>query len=238
MLVQPSSYGTRDHSILAAALASDREHLRGVACVEPTVEDAELRRLAASGVVATRVQDGYPGGVPVTDLVAVAEHVRHLGWHLEIWSDLRQHLDWLPDAITDLDMDVVIDHLAYIPSNVELAHPVMREVLQLLHNSRVWITLSGAERLLPPNADPHDQRTLANHDAAITDRVRAFIDVAPDRVLWGSDWPHVGLSQHQQPTAADILARWERWVPDALTRQRIVGVNNAIRYGFLQPTTG
>lgn len=233
VLVQPSSYGTDDHSILLGALATDPAHLRGVACAPVESSDADLAEMDAAGVVATRVQDGYPGGVPVTKIEEVAQRVRHLGWHIEVWSDIRQHLPWFAKVVSDLGVDIVIDHLGYVPSNVRLDSPEMSALVELLTLKNVWITLSGSERLMPREADPRDVRAVANHEAAITDRVQAFIDAAPERVLWGSDWPHVGLAK--APTSVEILSRWERWVPNAATRLRIVRDNNARRYGFLPP---
>lgn len=233
VLVQPSSYGTDDHGILLAALASDPTHLRGVACAPVASSDETLAEMDAVGVVATRVQDGYPGGVPVTRIGEVAQRVRHLGWHIEVWSDIRQHLPWFTNVVSELGVDIVIDHLGYVPSDVQLDSPEMCAFIELLTLPNVWITLSGSERLLPREANPRDIRAVANHEAAITDRVQAFIDVAPDRALWGSDWPHVGLPE--TPASAEILSRWERWVPNPATRLRVMRDNNARRYGFSLP---
>lgn len=232
VLVQPSSYGIRDHRILIDALQRNPQNLRGVVCAPADISDRELDVMSGSAVVATRVQDGYPGGVPVEDIEAVADRVRDRHWHIEVWSDLRRHLSWFWNVVAGLGADVVIDHLGYIPSDERLESPVMREVIEILSLPNVWMTLSGSERLVPQGLDARSPDVQANHSAAIADRVRAFVEIAPDRVLWGTDWPHVGLSD--PPTDREIVSRFAQWIPESDIRDRIAIDNNARRYRFDQ----
>jgi predicted TIM-barrel fold metal-dependent hydrolase len=235
VLVQPSAYGD-DHRCLLAALRTRPEALRGVVCVEPGTPPEELSEMHAAGVRGTRVQDGYPGGVPVGSLVEVGEMVAPLGWHVEVWTDVRRHVDRLGDAVRRCPVPVVLDHLGYLPSDVGLDAPAMRLVLELLAEDRVWVTLSGLERLLPPGVEaeggePVPAEVWERHEQAIADRVHALVQVRPQNLLWGSDWPHVGV-RLPVPDAAGMRDRLERWVPDPAVRQAVLVDNPARRYGF------
>ena len=235
VLVQPSAYGS-DHRVLLAALRSRPEQLRGVGCVPVGTPADVLAEMNAAGVRGTRVQDGYPGGVPVSALVEVGEMVAPLGWHVELWTDVRRHLDQLADQVRRCPVPVVLDHLAYLPSDVGLDHPAMQLVLELLAEGSVWVTLSGLDRLLPPDAGtdpgaPGFSARWAEHEEAIAARVAALVATAPQHLLWGSDWPHVGL-QLPHPDSGAVRARLDSWVPDRAVRQQVLLDNPQRRYGF------
>ena len=231
VLVQPSAHG-RDHRCLLAALRHHPAPVCGVVCVDHDTPDAELDAMHLLGVRATRLQDGYPGGVPVADLLAVGRRVADRGWHLEVWSDVRRHLDWLGDAVRRCPVPVVLDHMASLPSDVGLDHPATRLVLDLLAEGHVWVTLSGVERLwaapVAPGA-PGFADAWREHEEALDRRVAALVAARPDRLLWGSDWPHVGVTL-PVPDAACLRARADRWLPDAATRRRVLVDNPAERY--------
>ncbi len=111
----------------------------------------------------------------------------------------------------------------------------MRLVLDLLADDQVWVTLSGAERLLPAGADPDSPDVRRRHDDAIDARVEALVATRPQNLLWGSDWPHVGLGL-PAPGTAEIHARLQRWLPDPQVRRTVLVDNPARRYGF--PASG
>lgn len=233
VLVQPSAYG-RDHRCLLAALRNRPDRLRGVACVDASWSDADLARMHAAGVRGTRVQDGYPGGVPVESLVEVGRKVAPLGWHVEVWTDVRRHVEWLGDAVRRCPVPVVIDHLGYVPSDAGVDDPAVRLLLELLADGEIWVTLSGLDRLVPgaPSADePGFAEKWRRHEDAVAQRVRAFAEARPQHLLWGSDWPHVGL-RLPAPDSARVRARLDDWIPDAELRRRILVDNAAERYGF------
>lgn len=234
VLVQPSAYGTSDHGVLLATLRRDPDRLRGVACVPVGTPDADLREMHRAGVRATRVQDGYPGGVPVTRIAEVAAMVQPFGWHIEVWSDVRRHVDWLAPVVRDLPVPVVIDHLGHLPSDVPTGDPAVAMVTDLLADGHAWVTLSGLDRLLPDTIDPEGADFAdrwQEHEDRIADRVATFVAARPDQVMWGTDWPHVGLDL-PHPSAQDLLHRLHRWVPDGPLRTAITTDNAARRYGF------
>lgn len=233
VLVQPSAYG-QDHRCLLAALRRRPEALRGVACLPVGTPAEHLAAVHAAGVRATRVQDGFPGGIPVESLVEVGEMVAPLGWHVEVWGNVARHVDWLGEAVRRCPVPVVLDHLGSLPSDVGLQDPALRLVLDLLAEDQVWVTLSGVERLLLPLPDPADpgfSERWREHVAAIDARVHLLVETRPQNLLWGSDWPHVGL-RLPAPDSAEVRSRLDRWVPDAAVRHQVLVDNAERRYGF------
>lgn len=233
VLVQPSAYG-QDHRCLLSALGRRPDRLRGVVCVPTGTPEEQLAQMHGLGVRGTRLQDGFPGGVPVQALVEVGRMVAPFGWHLEVWSDMGRHVDWLGDAIRRCPVPVVLDHLGYLPSDVGLDAPAVKLMLELLAEDQIWVTMSGVERLLPQGTDPAAPDfvdTWRRHLEAIDERVRALVAVRPQNLLWGSDWPHVGL-RVPAPDGAEARARLDRWVPDPGLRRQILVDNAVRRYGF------
>jgi len=236
VLVQPSAYGS-DHRCLLAALSARPAELRGVACIDLDTSDATLREMHDLGVRATRVQDGYPGGVPVESLVAIGQRVARLGWHVELWTDVRRHVDWLGDAVRSCPVPVVFDHLGYVPSDAGLDDPGVRLMLSLLEEGHAWVALSGLERLLPSGSEPGGvgfARAWERHEASIAARVSACVEAGADRLVWGTDWPHVGV-RLPLPSGQEVRARLDRWVPDEATRRRILVDNPGRRYDLNRP---
>lgn len=107
-------------------------------------------------------------------------------------------------------------------------------MLELLGTGQSWAALSGLERLVPagtvPGA-PGFAQAWRRHEEAIAARVRAFVDTRPQNLLWGSDWPHVGV-RLPAPDSGEVRARLDRWVPDAAIRQQILVDNPVNRYAF------
>ncbi|NNG20166.1 amidohydrolase family protein [Naumannella sp. ID2617S] len=235
VLVQPSAYGTDDHDILLAALRQRPEQLRGVACVPVGTPPGVLEAMHQAGVRATRVQDGYPGGVPVEAIGEVAAMVAPFGWHIEVWSDLRRHVDWFADRVRRCGAEVVVDHLGHLPSDQGLDTPAVRMLLDLVRDGQVWVTLSGLDRLLPAGepgqADPDFASRWRAHEERVDERVAALVDAGIERVLWGSDWPHVGLTL-PHPGPDTLLGRLHRWLPEEGQRQVVTGLNPSRRYDF------
>lgn len=239
VLVQPSAYGASDHRCLLAALSARPDYLRAVAVLPPGTPPRTIEAMHAAGVRATRVQDGYPGGVPVEALLEVAEMVRPWGWHVEMWTDLRRHHNWLGDAIRRCPVPVMIDHLGNVPSDVPLEHRALQLMVQLLREGHIWVALSGLDRLLPARvgtdpAAPGFQAAWAAHEETITERVQALVQACPSQLIWGSDWPHVGLKL-PHPDGPSVRARLDRWVPDPQVRRQILVDNAVRRYDFPAP---
>ena len=222
VLVTPSAYGT-DNSVLVDALAAAPERLRGVAVVD---KDHDLAALDRAGVRAMRVQDRFAGGASLAalpDLLRRSASVGDQPWHVEVWSDPRDHLDVLAAGLAT--GRVLLDHLGAIPAprpgRSDPAIPVLRT---LLGTGDCWVTLSGAYRLAPGVPEPEAAERL-------TARVEAVLDLAPDRVVWGSDWPYVA-APGPVPTPEDHRAVLDTWLPDPDVRRRVLVDNPRRLYGM------
>ncbi|MGH3438909.1 MAG: amidohydrolase family protein [Sciscionella sp.] len=223
VLVNPSTYGT-DNGVLVEALRSAPGRLRGVAVVPPDCDTDHLAVLHNSGVRGVRVQDLFPGGVDVHALPRLAGRIADLGWHIEVWTDLRTHMDWLPKAVAASPTPVVFDHLGNLPAEVGIGDQPMRELLAMASDGAAWVTLSGGYRLAPGTTEADAARTLLP-------RIEALCEKAPDSLIWGTDWPHVA-PPGPVPTPTDLRQVLDRWLPDEQTRRQILVDNPARLYDF------
>lgn len=223
VLVTASVHGT-DNGPLAAALATAPDRLRGVAVVDPDVADTELDRLHGHGVRAVRVQDLFPGGTPLEALTTLGPRLAARGWHVEMWTDLAAHPDEVAALVRASPVPVVLDHMGHLAAHHGTAGPALRTAVALAREGRAWITLSGAYRLAADRSPRAASRTLAP-------RVACLLNQVPDRLLWGSDWPHVA-APNGSPTSADLRAELDLWLPDPDLRRRVLVENPTRLYGF------
>ncbi|GAB2993309.1 amidohydrolase family protein [Amycolatopsis acidiphila] len=182
VLVQPSPYGT-DNSCLLAQLRLRGERARGVVVVDPASEPP-LREWHAAGVRGARVnlatfavQDPEAALVP---LRAAAAAIADFGWHLQVFTDLAV-VAALADELARLPVPVVFDHFALARAAAGLGQPGFPELTDLLRSGAAYVKLSA----------PHRISTASEH-ADVAPVVRALVEAAPDRALWGTDWPHTG----------------------------------------------
>jgi len=224
VLVQISVYGT-DNRCMVETLTAHPDRLRGVAVVDPQVSDAELERLAAVGVRGIRINVLFGGGVAMDALETLAARVAPLGWHVQLLMDART-LPELGPRIARLPVEVVFDHIGHMPVSEGIGHPGFQILLGLMRDGRAWTKLSGAYRISQTGAPFHDTISFA----------QAAVSAAPDRCLWGSDWPHVAVTGAMFNTT-DLLDVLPLWVPDDAMRSRILVDNPARLYGF-SPATG
>jgi 2-pyrone-4,6-dicarboxylate lactonase len=224
VLVQPSVYA-QDNTVLVAALERAAGRCRGVAVVDASVHDLELARLNARGVRGVRVNvvdvpERAPGTLPLAQLRALGARIAPLGWHLE----LLLHADEFPEldrAFADFPVDVVLGHLGYMKTARGPDDPGFRALLRLLGRGRCWVKLTGPYRI---SAEPLPY-------ADVVPFARALAAARPDRLLWGSDWPHVML-KGVMPNDADLLDLLADWLPDDALRRRVLVDNPAALYGF------
>jgi predicted TIM-barrel fold metal-dependent hydrolase len=226
VLVQASAHG-RDNSAMLDALKRHPDRLRGVAVADAEVAPAELRRWHAAGVRGLRFnhffRDGalhYRGGVPLSAAPALAPVMAELGWHLQLWIDVKD----LPDTISVLKalaLPVVIDHMGRTDARAGTASPGFQALLRLVGDGGCWVKVSGAHRLSRRAPDYEDARPF--HEA--------LARANPDRLVWGSDWPHPRI-EGEMPDAGHLLDLFQAWTPDEATWKRILVSNPAALYGF------
>ncbi len=221
VVVQPSGYGI-DNSCTLEAIAALDDRARGIAVVEEGVSDAELQRLDEAGIRGLRFHM-LPGGViPWESLPPLAERIAALGWHAQVQLDGRL----LPDRETmlaALPCTLAIDHVGKFLEPVPVDDPAFRTLLRLVDNGRTYVKLSApyeVSKVGPPRFD--DVGALA----------KALVAAAPERMLWASNWPHVGSQRERYVDEALLLDLLLEWAPDEAVRHKILVDNPTRLYGF------
>ncbi|HTJ98000.1 MAG TPA: amidohydrolase family protein [Bordetella sp.] len=226
VVVQPSSYGT-DNSCLVDALRQFGRDARGVAVIDMQTTDAALRELHEAGVRGIRYNLSRPAGAGVETLQQLAERVAPLGWHVQFHTAGAAYPQ-LEQQLAELPVPLVIDHLGRIPQPDALRHDAYATLRRLIDGGNTWMKISGAY---------HDSRVGAPSYGDSGELVSAWVRHAPERVVWGTDWPHPSamIGEKPMPDDARLLDLLAEWLPDARTL-RTVMVDNPVRlYGFDAP---
>jgi len=218
VLVQVSVHGT-DNRLMVETLKANRQRLRGIAVIPLGLPERELADLKEAGVTGLRLNVLFGGGVGLDQVERYGALAREMGWHLQFLLDAR-HLPEMAGLMARLPVPLVFDHMGHMPASAGLDHPGFQALLGLVRDGN-YVKLSGAFRVSdagPPYADTIPM-------------ARALNDAAPERCLWGSDWPHVAAwdGPPKLPALLDLMAEW---VPDE-HRRRMLFVDNPTRlYGF------
>jgi predicted TIM-barrel fold metal-dependent hydrolase len=212
VLVQPSFLGT-DNSFMCSALRAHRSRLRGIAVVEPEVSDAELNALQEDGVVGIRLNlDGLP--IPQFDTgpwPRLLGAVRERNWQIEVHREGRD-LPQLVDPLVEAGVNVVVDHFGRPDDDLGIDDPGFRNLLRHGASRRVWVKLSGAYR------NGSDGRGFATAPKAAALLLAHF---GPDRLVWGSDWPHTRHESYID--IARMRREFDSWIPAQADREIILG---------------
>jgi predicted TIM-barrel fold metal-dependent hydrolase len=226
VLVQGSAHG-RDNAAMLDALARHPDRLRGVAVADADVSPAELRRWHAGGVRGLRFNHffrggslHYRGGVPLDAAKVLAPVMAELGWHLQLWIDVKDLPETIP-VLKAIGRPVVIDHMGRTDAGAGTATPAFQSLLRLVGDGGCWVKVSGAHRLSQRAPDYPDAHPF--HEA--------LVRANPDRLVWGSDWPHPRI-EGEMPDAGRLFELFQQWTPDEATRRRILVDNPARLYGF------
>jgi 2-pyrone-4,6-dicarboxylate lactonase len=212
VLVQGSAHGT-DNRVTLDAIAASNGRALGVAVVGPDTTDAELAALHAGGMRGARLSSVVAGGPGLAVIDQVAARIRPLGWHLVVHVARSAELVGLLPHLLAAGLPLVIDHLGHaLPEEGEDA-PGITTLLELLRLGH-WTKISALHRPSPGPAPWTDVKPL----------VRRVLRVRPDRVLWGTDWPHVN-HYGAMPNDGDLMDAFADWVPETAL-QRAVLVDN------------
>jgi len=220
VIVSPGGYG-RNHMMLADVLAKYPKRFRGIALVRDDIPKGELARLTRLGVRGMRMMSHARGQHVPNYSKEIAARVHEHGWHIQFYPHGTDIVEYA-DKLLALKNPIVLDHFASIPAKGGVDQPAVKAVLKMLDSGRVWLKLSGPMRCTdePP---PYPSLTPLAH---------VFVKHAPDRMVWGSDWPHVNLDGMVMPNDGDLLDLLAEWVPDAAVRNRILTQNPKALYGF------
>lgn len=221
VIVQPSTYGT-DNSCMLSALGKLGARARGIAVVDTSVTDETLKQLDKAGVRGIRFNLGRAGATTVDMIEPLSRRVAELGWHIQLHmpgDDIATNAELLKR----LPVTVVFDHLGRIPQPAGTGHPAFSIIAAMLEKEKAYVKLSSIyqdTKIGPPSYG--DMGTLA----------QGYLKVAPDRVLWASDWPHPSPGKFGRPNDALLMDLAAEWAGDDATRQKIFVDNAAGLYGF------
>jgi predicted TIM-barrel fold metal-dependent hydrolase len=219
VLVQPSVYGT-DNRCLVAALTAGVFDFRGVAVIDEGIADAELEALNRDGVRGVRINlASKTAGLSMQQAPRLAAHIRPLGWHLQFFLRIDQSPAF-EDALAGLPVPCIIDHFANVRAAEGVDSQGFRALLRLARLPHVWFKLIGPYRVSERWPRYPDVAPLA----------RALVAAAPDRCLWGTDWPHPNVAR--MPNDGDLADALGEWLPDAAVRHKVLVENPARLYGF------
>jgi len=226
VLIQGNAYGT-DHAALVRAIAREPERRRGVATVAWDVTDEDLAFLDRVGVRAVRFnwvkhllgKSTLPRKALIAKAIGLMERVNLLGWHAEVHVD-AEDLDLVGRLSVPSGMVLVVDHMARLDAAREQSRPLLSRLLKLLERERIWVKISGADRVAA------ECESLASAVPIL----KSVIRQAPQRCVWGLDWPHVNLARKRNEV--ELIGLLDSVVPDEATLRSILIDTPARLYGF------
>ena len=223
VLVTPSTYGA-DNTVMLKGLAQLGAQGRGVAVITGEESDRQLQDLQDAGVRGVRINLSLGATNDVASIEHIARRIAPLRWHLQLLMPVDQ-LMTLGPVLERLPTDLVFDHFGRITPSLCMKHPAHHWLLNRMSMGKAWVKLSGG-CLVSPRASIEDPE--------LDELARSFIDAAPDRVLWGSDWPHATASAGLQPMPDDArqIDRLAQWATDEQQLQQILVSNPARLYDF------
>lgn len=220
VIVQPSIYGTENAVTLDAVETIGLDRARAVVVVDDTAGTDELRAMAARGARGVRFNAVSGNGTPVEQLEGLAERIAPLGWHVQLYAHAAEMVELEP-ALRRLPVPVVVDHMGGVKAaEGGVDHPGFRALLRLLENG-AWAKLCGYRS---SSGTPYED---------VVPMARAILAAAPDRCVWGTDWPHPSMHDPSEvPDDGVLLDALGTWAPDEATRRAVLADNPARLYGF------
>jgi len=223
VIVTPSAYGTANAVTLDGIAQFGSTNARGVAVINPGIADAELKKMADGGIRGIRFTLFDPTtSVTSFDMIEpLAKRVNDLGWHVQLHLGGNQIVEY-EALLMRIVSPIVFDHMGRLPQPQGLNHPAFRVIRRLIDKGKTWVKLSSIYQdteVGPP--------TYADQ----TEVARAYIKAAPERMVWGSDWPHPTERDHK-PNDAVLFNLIAEWAPDETLRQQLLVDNPATLYGF------
>src|SRR5215470_6621941 len=217
VVVQGNAHGY-DNRVLLDALERYPQRLRGVAITDTRIGPETLRDWHKLGMRGLRFhlfpeKPNYVRGVGLDVFAVFRKTMRELGWVMQLFCDHRV----MQDVATTLrevsaEMPVVVDHLLMVPAERGVSDPNFQVLLKLVGEGHLHVKLSAVYRLSAQYPDYSDARAL--HEA--------LVRANPDRLMWGTDWPHPSIPANVMPDDGHLLDLFHDWTPDQETRRRIL----------------
>ncbi len=226
VIVQATCHGA-DNSAMVDAVRASEGRARGVATVRPGVSDDELRRLDEAGVRGVRFNfvKRLVDVLPMDGLKQVAEQIAPLGWHIVIYFE-AQELPELADFFLGLPVPLVVDHMGRPDVSKDVDGPEFAGFLDLMRaREDIWCKVTCPERLTLTGPPALDGERRAYRD--VVPFARKVVQEFPDRVLWGTDWPHPNLKDHMPDDG--LLVDWIPSIAPTEDEQQALLVDNPMR---------
>ncbi len=219
VIVQPSVYGMDNRCTYDAVRASETSW-RGVAVITSDIKESVLIDLHSAGFRGARLNLLFKGGTALEELERIAEVIQPFGWHVQLLLDGRELIE-LANRFRRLPVDIVVDHIGHMPALAGVKHPGFQALLQLAREGRCWVKLSGPYRVSGEQFPYNDFLPFAH----------ALVETAPDRLVFGTDWPHPAVNGFI-PEDASLLDLLPLWAPDTDIQHRILVKNPEMLYDF------
>ena len=221
VIVQSTAYGV-DHRAVLDALAEGGDRFRGVGVINDTVNDAELQKLHDSGIRGARFNfyKAVNFAPSIESFSRSIERIQEIGWFAKLHLGAGDLIEY-DSLFKKLKLNVVIDHMGRPDMAMGVKDPNVLKVVELLKTGYWWVMLSNGHKQSKTGYPWSDAIPIA----------RTYIEAAPERVIWGSDWPHP-LSTEKVPNDADLLELLYRYAPDEGERKKILVANPAVLFGF------
>ena len=229
VVVQPSVHGL-DNSATLDAIKNSGGNFRGVGRIDETTPKGELQRLHDGGIRGVRFNllDRPRGNIKLDVLDRCVENIVELGWSVDLHIDMK-NLIAQEKRIRNTPLPVIIDHIARVKPAEGLNQAGFQLLLDLVKLKHVWVKVSGADKICETQVHGYFGLPFVE----VIPYAQAVIAVAPDRVIWGTDWPHSNnFAPGHTPNDGDLVDLLAAFAPDESTRRRILIDNPAILYGF------
>src|SRR6266540_462398 len=235
VIVTPSVYGT-DNSATLYGMKARGVNARGIAVIDEKTPDSKLDAMGHAGVRGVRLNFATAGqddpAVARARFQAAAERVKARKWHVQIYTKLPV-IAAIKDVVAASPVPVVFDHFGGARAELGTEQPGFADLVELVRSGKAYVKISGAYR----------SSTLAPDYPDVAPFARALIGANPDRIVWGTDWPHPDSSQVPGRKATDVAPLYQIddgrllnqlpvWAPDADVRKKILVDNPARLYGF------
>ena len=221
VIVHASCHGS-DMRVTLDGIKRSGGKYRGTAIIDPSYTDKQLEDMHAGGIRGVRfnfVQ--HLGGRPDMGFFQrTIERIKPMGWHLILHLDAQDLVEF-KELFRRIPVPMVIDHMGRVKAADGLEQEPFRTLIAALRNENTWVKVCGAERVSSKGPPFDDAIPFA----------RALIETAPDRILWGTDWPHPNVGKHM-PNDGDLVDLFPRMAPEAELQYKILVENPARLYGF------
>jgi predicted TIM-barrel fold metal-dependent hydrolase len=235
VIVTPSVYGP-DNSATIDGMKARGPNARGVAVIDELTSDRSLEAMARAGIRGIRLNLATGNQVDAAGARArlrdAANRVKKHNWHIQMFTTLPV-IAAIRDAVRDSPVPVVFDHFGSAQASLGTGQPGFSDLIELIRGGNAWVKISGAYRSSSQAPDYADVAPLA----------QALIEANPDRILWGTDWPHPNSATpagHKFSEITPLFAiddarlfnQFAKWAPDPALRAKILVDNPARLYGF------